>query len=137
MPSHTSAVRRYPLSEAAVNGLADNGRRRTANEVKAAGGEPDEGACEIRLDSVSPVRICGLYDGAEHIPATPRGSVKLYVETMDAVLVDFDHEGRVRFEQEDWSSPSLQETRAILYSARNEIDRLTELIDSLEHRSAR
>lgn len=56
---------------------------------------------------------------------------------MDAVLVDFDHEGRVRFEQEDWSSPSLQETRAILYSARNEIDRLTELIDSLEHRSAR
>lgn len=58
--------------------------------------------------------------------------MKLYVEPMDAVLVDFDAEGRVRFENEDWSTPSLQETRAILYAARNELAHLTELIETLD-----
>jgi hypothetical protein len=51
---------------------------------------------------------------------------------MDAVLVEFDELGRVRFENEEWTTPTLQETRAILYAARNEIERLTELIDTLE-----
>ena len=55
--------------------------------------------------------------------------MRLYVEPMDAVLVEFDDTGRVRFENEDWSTPSLQETRAILYAARNELSQLTELID--------
>ena len=58
--------------------------------------------------------------------------MKLYVEPMDAVLVDFDAQGRVRFENEDWSTPSLQETRAILYAARNEMVQLTELIEALD-----
>jgi hypothetical protein len=58
--------------------------------------------------------------------------MRLYVEPMDAVLVDFDDEGRVRFENEDWSTPSLQETRAILYAARNEIAALTQLLETLE-----
>lgn len=58
--------------------------------------------------------------------------MKLYVEPMDAVLVEFDGQGRVRFENEDWSTPTLQETRAILYAARNELAQLTELIDVLD-----
>jgi len=57
--------------------------------------------------------------------------MKLFVEPMDAVLVEFDGEGRVRFENEEWSTPSLQETRAILYAAQNEIAQLSELIDAL------
>jgi hypothetical protein len=56
----------------------------------------------------------------------------LYVEPMDAVLVEFDDQGRVRFENEDWSNPSLQETRAILYAARNALAELTELIEALD-----
>tara|TARA_Y100000588_G_C14235796_1_gene917242 strand:- start:1284 stop:1487 length:204 start_codon:yes stop_codon:yes gene_type:complete len=56
----------------------------------------------------------------------------LYVEPMDAVLVDFDTRGQVKFKNEDWNIPSLQETRAILYAAENEISALTELVESLE-----
>lgn len=58
--------------------------------------------------------------------------MRLYVDPMDAVLVEFDQQGRVRFENEDWSTPSLQETRAILYAARNEVTQLNELIDALD-----
>ena len=58
--------------------------------------------------------------------------MRLYVETMDAVLVEVDEEGRVRFENEEWSTPTLQERRAILYAARNELDSLRELIDALD-----
>ena len=56
----------------------------------------------------------------------------LYVEPMDAVLVEFDTYGQVKFEDEDGNLPSLQETRAILYAAENEIAALTELVESLE-----
>ena len=56
----------------------------------------------------------------------------LYVEPMDAVLVEFDNCGQVKFENEDRTVPSLQETRAILYAAENDISALTELIESLE-----
>jgi hypothetical protein len=60
--------------------------------------------------------------------------MRLFVEPMDSVLVEFDGEGRVRFENEEWTTPSLQETRAILYAARNEIAELTELIEALDTR---
>ena len=56
----------------------------------------------------------------------------LYIDTMDAVLVDFTSDGRVRFENEDWLVPSLQERRAILYAAQNEIAGLQELIAAFE-----
>ena len=39
--------------------------------------------------------------------------MRLYVETMDAVLVDFDGDGLVRFENEEWRRPTLQERRAV------------------------
>ena len=58
--------------------------------------------------------------------------MKLYVEPMDAVVVEVDPDGRVRLENEDWSAPSLQERRAILYAAQNAVDELTELIDLLQ-----
>jgi hypothetical protein len=58
--------------------------------------------------------------------------MKLYVEPMDAVVVEVDSDGRVRLENEDWSAPSLQERRAILYAAKNAVDELTEWIDILQ-----
>ena len=58
--------------------------------------------------------------------------MRLYIEPMDAVLVEFDADGRVRLDNEEWSTPSLQEARAILYAAENEIASLQELIDVVE-----
>ena len=58
--------------------------------------------------------------------------MRLYVEPMDAVLVEFDEGGQVRFDDEEWSTPSLQEIRAILYAAENEMAALRELIDALD-----
>ncbi len=58
--------------------------------------------------------------------------MRLYVEPMDAVLVEFDTDGRVRFDGEEWCIPSLQETRAILYAAEAERAAIDELTDALE-----
>lgn len=51
---------------------------------------------------------------------------------MDAVLVEFDRDGRVRFEGEEWSVPTLQEQRAILYAAQNQAEDIRELTQALE-----
>ena len=56
----------------------------------------------------------------------------LYVDTMDAVLVDFEPDGRVRLDGEDWSTPTLQERRAILYATQSEIERLQDLLLALD-----
>ena len=58
--------------------------------------------------------------------------MKLFVGPMDATIVEVDDEGRVRFETEGWSTPTLQERRAIIYAASNEIADLTELLDKLQ-----
>ena len=58
--------------------------------------------------------------------------MKLYVETMEAVLVDFEPHGRVRLEGEDWSVPSVQERRAILHAAEQQINLLRDLVLALE-----
>ena len=58
--------------------------------------------------------------------------MKLYVETMEAVLVDFEPDGRVRLEGEDWSVPSVQERRAILHAAEQRINLLRDLVLALE-----
>jgi hypothetical protein len=64
--------------------------------------------------------------------------MRLYVETMDAVVVDVDAEGRVRYEGAEgtapgvgdgWAAPTLQERRAIIHAARQEMDALAELLD--------
>ena len=59
--------------------------------------------------------------------------MKLYVGPMDATLVEVDAEGRVRFETEGWSTPTLQEQRAIIYAAKNELAELTELLEKLQN----
>ena len=56
----------------------------------------------------------------------------LYIGPMDAVLVEFDQNGKVRFDGEDWSAPSLQERRAILFTAQTFMSELRELVDVLE-----
>jgi hypothetical protein len=58
--------------------------------------------------------------------------MRLYVEPMDAVLVDVAADRRVRLENEDWSTPTLQEQRAIIYAATQEIAALTELLEILD-----
>jgi hypothetical protein len=64
--------------------------------------------------------------------------MRLYVEPMDVVVVDVDQQGRVRYgaqngtETEDWSQPNLQERRAIIYAARQEMASLTELLEILD-----
>ena len=58
--------------------------------------------------------------------------MKLYVETMDAVVVDVQADGRVRLENEEWSRPTLQEKRAIIHAAQEELAALGELIEILQ-----
>ena len=57
--------------------------------------------------------------------------MRLYVEPMDAVVVDVDRDGRVRLENEDWSTPTFQERRAIIWAAQQELTALTELLETL------
>jgi acyl-CoA reductase-like NAD-dependent aldehyde dehydrogenase len=58
--------------------------------------------------------------------------MKLFVPTMDAFLVEFDTDGRVRFDNEDWSRPSVQERRAIIHAAKDQLEHLKELLEVLE-----
>ena len=58
--------------------------------------------------------------------------MRLYVEPMNATLVDVDADGRVRLDAEGWSTPTLQERRAIIYAARRELDALTDLLGILD-----
>jgi hypothetical protein len=58
--------------------------------------------------------------------------MRLYVETMDAVVVDVDAEGQVRLQGEDWSRPTLQERRAIIHAAQQEAAALDELLEILQ-----
>ena len=59
--------------------------------------------------------------------------MRLYVETMDTVVVEVAADGRVRFEHDDnWSTPTLQEQRAIIHAAQQELSALTELLDILQ-----
>jgi hypothetical protein len=59
--------------------------------------------------------------------------MRLYVEPMDTTVVEVSPDGRLRYEgQEELSEPTLQEQRAVIYAARNEIAALTELIDVLD-----
>jgi acyl-CoA reductase-like NAD-dependent aldehyde dehydrogenase len=65
--------------------------------------------------------------------------MRLYVEPMDAVVVEVSDDGRVRYaaagttrvNEAEWSTPTLQERRAILYAAKNEIAELNELLEAL------
>ena len=58
--------------------------------------------------------------------------MKLYVETMDATVVEIEPGGRVRLDGEGWRAPTLQERRAIIHAAEEEIACLTELLEILQ-----
>ena len=58
--------------------------------------------------------------------------MKLYVEPMDVVVVEVDRDGRVRLDTDEWIVPTLQEKRAILYAAQQELAALNELVDVLD-----
>jgi hypothetical protein len=60
----------------------------------------------------------------------------LSVEPMVAVVIDVCDDGQIRLANEDWSRPTLQERRAVIYAARDEIARLTELVETLENLGA-
>ena len=60
----------------------------------------------------------------------------LYVEPMDATVVDVSDDGRVHFENEGWTTPTLQERRAIIYAAQNEMGALQEAVRILETSSS-
>ena len=59
--------------------------------------------------------------------------MRLYVEPMDSTVVEVSSDGRLRYQgQTELTEPTLQERRAVIYAARNEIESLTELIDALD-----
>ena len=58
--------------------------------------------------------------------------MKLFVETMDATVIDVAADGRVRLEHEDWAQPTLQERRAIIHAAQEELAALGELLEILQ-----
>ena len=51
---------------------------------------------------------------------------------MDVTIVDVDPDGRVHIENEGWSTPTLQERRAIIYAAQREVVELTEAVEVLQ-----
>jgi hypothetical protein len=57
--------------------------------------------------------------------------MRLYIETMDAVVVDCDADGRVRFDSGEWTQPSVQERRAIIHAAESELASLKELLQTI------
>jgi hypothetical protein len=58
--------------------------------------------------------------------------MRLYVEPMDVVVVEVERDGRVRLETEGWHTPTLQERRAIIYSAKAELAALGELLEIID-----
>jgi len=58
--------------------------------------------------------------------------MRLYVEPMDATVVEVSDDGKVRIEGEDWIQPTLQERRAIIYAAQKEQEALGELLEVLD-----
>ena len=60
----------------------------------------------------------------------------LPIPTMDCVLVEFSQDGSIRLENEGWSTPNLQERRAIIHAARQTIEELEELIAAIERTDA-
>jgi len=50
---------------------------------------------------------------------------------MDVTVVDVDRDGRVQLETGEWIAPTLQEKRAIIYAAQQQLAEVTELLDVL------
>jgi hypothetical protein len=59
-------------------------------------------------------------------------TMKLYVPPMDAFVVEIRTDGWIRLDDEGWSQPTLQERRAIIYAAKDELESLKELLEVLD-----
>ena len=57
--------------------------------------------------------------------------MRLFVETMNEVVVECDAGGRVKFESGEWTKPSVQERRAIIHAAQSELECLKELLETM------
>ncbi len=51
---------------------------------------------------------------------------------MDAVLVEFAADGRVRLDGGEWMRPTVQERRAIIHAAEEQAESLKELLEALD-----
>jgi len=58
--------------------------------------------------------------------------MRLYVPPMDAFVMEVRDDGWIRVADEDWAQPTLQERRAIIYAAREELSALEELLEILD-----
>ena len=58
--------------------------------------------------------------------------MRLYIRTMDTTLVEFAPDGRIRLDNEEWTIPGVQERRAIIHAANEEIEDLKDLLTMLE-----
>lgn len=62
--------------------------------------------------------------------------MKLYVPPMDAFVVEIREDGWIRLADEEWAQPTLQERRAVIYAAREELAAITELLEILDRPAA-
>jgi hypothetical protein len=136
---HAAAVLRdhhHQVAERNVIVTAGAGVRRARLRPRSLVG--DTGVVQgIRLRrrrrAVQPRRSCFSASRTRNGRRPPRRLMKLYVETMDAVVVgDINADGRVRLQGEDWSQPTLQEQRAIIHAAQQELLALQELLEILQ-----
>jgi hypothetical protein len=51
---------------------------------------------------------------------------------MDVTVVEIAEDGRVRYADGEWATPTLQERRAIIYAAQKAIEELSEALDRLQ-----
>jgi hypothetical protein len=63
--------------------------------------------------------------------------VRLYVEPMDTTVAEVGADGRVRLDNEEWTTPTLQEKRAIIYEAQRAVEELREWIEILSLQDGR
>jgi hypothetical protein len=56
----------------------------------------------------------------------------LFVPEMDVTVVEIAEDGRVRYADGEWATPTLQEKRAIIYAAKRMTEELEEWIRLLE-----
>ena len=63
--------------------------------------------------------------------------MRLYVEPMDATVVEVAADGRVRLDNEEWTTPTLQEKRAIIYEAQKAVEELKEWVEILSLQDCR
>ena len=134
---HYKVEERDVLSTAMPNEPGALGR---ALKLLAEAGINVEYAYASGIDRLPMVAVVIGVDDAQRASYTPACDepeaklriMRLFVPTMDTFLVEFDADGRVRFDNEEWTTPSVQERRAIIHAATDQLEQMKELLDVLE-----